>query len=49
MPIQPEHRARYPKDWNEISLRVRTEAEWRCQWCDAENGSSIRGRVARWS
>lgn len=38
MPIQPENRERYPSDWKAISLRVRTEAEWRCQWCDAENG-----------
>ena len=38
MPIQPENRARYPANWKEISLRVRREAGWRCQWCDAENG-----------
>lgn len=27
MPIRPENRARYPKDWKRISLSVR-EAEW---------------------
>lgn len=31
MPIRPENRARYPKDWKAISDRIRTEAEWRCE------------------
>ncbi len=44
MPIQPENRDRYPKDWAEISLRHRMEAEWKCEGtpefpnCKAENG-----------
>lgn len=44
MPIRPENRARYPKDWKSISLRVRERAGNRCEgspaWpdCRAENG-----------
>jgi hypothetical protein len=44
MPIRPEEKARYPKDWKAISLEVRERAGWRCEgsprWpdCRAENG-----------
>lgn len=44
MPIRPENRARYPKDWPEISARVRARAGNRCEGspafpdCRAENG-----------
>lgn len=39
MPIRPENRARYPKDWKAISLRIRKErAGDKCEWCPAENG-----------
>lgn len=44
MPIRPENRFRYPKDWKVISLEVRTAAGWRCEGsplypdCRAENG-----------
>ena len=31
MPIKPENRARYPKDWPAISLAARERAGWRCQ------------------
>lgn len=43
MPIRPENRARYPKDWKVISLEVREAAGWRCEGsplypdCRAEN------------
>ncbi len=43
MPIKPENRARYPKDWPAISRRVREEAGNRCEGspaypdCRAEN------------
>lgn len=38
MPIAPENRARYPKDWPAISRRIRFErAQNRCEWCGAEN------------
>lgn len=39
MPIRPENRARYPKDWKQISKRIRHErAGNKCEWCPAENG-----------
>lgn len=40
MPIRPENRARYPKDWKAISLSIRERAAWRCETegCGAENG-----------
>ena len=30
MPIRPEMKALYPKDWKAISLEVREAAGWRC-------------------
>lgn len=44
MPIRPENRARYPKDWKQISLSIRSQAGWRCEGspafpdCRAEQG-----------
>lgn len=44
MPIRPENRARYPKDWPGISRQVRDHAGNRCEGspaypeCRAENG-----------
>lgn len=45
MPIRPENRARYPKDWKAISLRIRSDrAGWKCEGspafpdCRAEQG-----------
>lgn len=46
MPISPENRARYPKDWPAISRGVREEARWRCEGspaypdCRASNGEA---------
>lgn len=31
MPIKPEKRSLYPKDWPRISLEARERARWRCQ------------------
>jgi hypothetical protein len=42
MPIRPSERARYPKDWPEISLRIREREGNRCAWCGAPNGQEIR-------
>lgn len=42
MPIRPENRARYPKDWPAISLRIRERAEWRCEF--VENGERCEAR-----
>ncbi len=32
-------RERYPPNWEEISLARRTQAGWRCEWCDVPNGT----------
>lgn len=38
MPIRPENRSRYPKDWKLRSHFVRhIRARNRCEWCNAEN------------
>jgi 5-methylcytosine-specific restriction endonuclease McrA len=38
MPIKPENKARYPKNWKQISQRIRVErAKHKCEWCKAEN------------
>ena len=44
MPIRPENVARYPKDWPQISLRVRNEAGNKCEWCGVPNGQ-LGGRL----
>ncbi len=31
MPIRPENRHLYPKNWPDISRRVRMEANWTCE------------------
>jgi 5-methylcytosine-specific restriction endonuclease McrA len=39
MPILPENKARYPRDWKLRSRFVRFyRAKNRCEWCGAENG-----------
>jgi hypothetical protein len=38
MPIKPENRARYPKDWPAISRRIRERANNRCEFCGVPNG-----------
>lgn len=37
MPIKPENKARYPKDWPAISQRVRARAGQACELCGVEN------------
>lgn len=41
MPIRAENKARYPKDWKAISLRIRERAGNCCEQCRAENGRLI--------
>jgi 5-methylcytosine-specific restriction endonuclease McrA len=39
MPIHPSQQHLYPKDWKQISLRIRVERDGnRCKWCGAVNG-----------
>jgi hypothetical protein len=45
-PIRPENRDRYPSDWKQISLRIRTvRAAGRCE-CHGECGVDHGGRCA---
>ena len=37
MPIRPENKNRYPKDWPAISARIRQRAGNRCEECGIEN------------
>lgn len=39
MPIRPENRERYPKDWKAISLRIRQRAQGQCE-CTGECGDA---------
>lgn len=44
MPIRPENRARYPKDWAAISRRIRRRARNRCECkgdCGTNHGAEI--------
>lgn len=36
----PMNRSLYPPDWNEISLRIRERAGFRCEWCGAIGGEA---------
>jgi len=38
MPIRPENRSRYPKDWKAISAAIRERAGNRCEACGVPNG-----------
>lgn len=41
MPIRAENKARYPKDWKDISRRIRERAGQKCEKCNARNGELI--------
>jgi hypothetical protein len=41
VPIREENKARYPKDWKAISLRIREKAGQKCEKCAAPNGQEI--------
>lgn len=43
MPIKPENRDRYPKDWKQIRARILDRAGHQCEQCKAPN----RTRIAR--
>ena len=47
MPIRPENKGRYPKDWPQISKAIRDRAKQECEKCRAPNGEMIRrGKTA---
>jgi hypothetical protein len=33
----PINKSRYPANWRSISLAVREEAGWKCEWCGARH------------
>ena len=37
MPIKPENKSRYPKNWKEIRARILERANNRCEFCGVEN------------
>ncbi len=48
MPIRPEERARYPKEWPAISLRIRERAGWRCEFCEVPHAALGRWISGKW-
>lgn len=48
MPIRPENRARYPKDWPALSLATRERAKWRCQHPGCAATQYSVGRWIKW-
>ena len=46
MPIKPENKSRYPKNWKEISRDIRhNRADNRCEFCGAINHSYINSKT----
>lgn len=41
MPIKPENRKRYPKNWKQIRAAILTRARYRCEWCGVENHTTV--------
>jgi hypothetical protein len=41
MPIKPENRSKYPKDWRDISRRIRERDGDCCKECGVPNGAYI--------
>ena len=37
MPIKPENKSRYPKNWKQIRERILQRAKNRCEFCGVEN------------
>ena len=43
MPIKPENKARYPKDWLQVRLRILQRAHYRCEHEDCGAGHGLKG------
>ena len=41
MPIKPENKARYPKDWKQIRQRILERAKDECEKCKVPNGHLV--------
>ena len=37
MPIKPENKSRYPKDWKQIREQILERADNRCEFCGVKN------------
>ena len=49
MPIRPENRRRYPKNWPQISAAIRERAGNKCEDCGIQNGAlGARWRDGTW-
>lgn len=48
MPIKPENRAKYPKNWPEIRERIRKRAEDQCERCGVPNHRYIVRTAEGW-
>ncbi len=46
MPIKPENKARYPKNWKEIRQQILERASNKCEFCGIEN-HTLRYRVSK--
>lgn len=44
MPIKPENKARYPKDWKAISKAIRERSGGRCE-CHGEPAKWAKGKI----
>jgi 5-methylcytosine-specific restriction endonuclease McrA len=41
MPIKPEYKPLYGKNWKQLSYEIRAErAHWQCEWCGARHGAA---------
>ena len=47
MPIRADQRSRYPKDWPEISKRIRERAGGKCEQCGVPNRMLISRSIDR--
>lgn len=48
MPIRPEERSRYPKDWPLIRERIRKRAGDKCEFCGVPNHCYIKRDSSGW-
>lgn len=49
MPIKPENKSLYPKDWPQISKAIRERAEHRCEFCGINNYEvGARDKKGKW-
>lgn len=49
MPIKPENRKRYPKNWRKIRYAILERAENRCEFCQVPNNAWRNNRTRDWT